>query len=343
MADYGVDSPTNERLITAYFEDRTSADRAIERLVALGVPQSSVRLTSGSETSGTTSYADTSSREHHKGFWESLADLFLPDEDRYTYAEGLRRGGYVVSARVNQGYYDRALDILDDDGSIDIEERSRNWRSEGWSGYEGRDESYGSNAGSTGYSGASPAGYAATNSNYAGFGERGTSVPSETNSNYNGSRGSSDETTRRDLSGGTGGVFGERTYDERDESIPVAEERLRIGKRDVENGRVRVRSYVIEEPVSEQVSLRQERVDVERRPVDRAATPADDLFHERSIELEERGQEAVVSKEARVTEEVRLRKEAEERTEQVSDTVRRTEVEIEDERSRNRDDLLRRG
>ena len=46
----------------------------------------------------------------------------------------------------------------------------------------------------------------------------------------------------------------------------------------------------------------------------------------------EQAEEAVVSKEARVTEEITLRKEAEERTETVSDTVRHTEVEVEDER-----------
>ena len=49
--------------------------------------------------------------------------------------------------------------------------------------------------------------------------------------------------------------------------------------------------------------------------------------------MEERGEEAVVSKETRVTEELVIRKDVEERTETVSDTVRRTEVEVEDERN----------
>lgn len=48
--------------------------------------------------------------------------------------------------------------------------------------------------------------------------------------------------------------------------------------------------------------------------------------------LSDRGEEAMVSKEARVREELVVRKETEERTETVSDTVRQTEVEIEDER-----------
>jgi uncharacterized protein (TIGR02271 family) len=120
--------------------------------------------------------------------------------------------------------------------------------------------------------------------------------------------------------------------DRGEEVIPVAEERLRVGKRDVSHGRVRVRSYVVETPVEEQVTLREERVAVERRPADRALGDAERAFQERTIEAEERGEEAVVSKQARVTEEVVVRKEAEQRTETVSDTVRQTEVEVEDER-----------
>jgi len=103
----------------------------------------------------------------------------------------------------------------------------------------------------------------------------------------------------------------------------------------VSHGRVRIRSYVVERPVNEQVNLREEHVEVERRPVSgttQAGTIGGDPFQERTIEVEERGEEAVVSKEARVVEEVVVRKEAEQRTETISDTVRRTEVDVEDER-----------
>jgi uncharacterized protein (TIGR02271 family) len=87
--------------------------------------------------------------------------------------------------------------------------------------------------------------------------------------------------------------------------------------------------------VEERVALREEHVNVERRPVDRpVAAGDDDAFRERTVEATESAEEAVVSKEARVTEEVVVRKQAEERTETVSDTVRRTEVEVEDERGR---------
>ena len=115
--------------------------------------------------------------------------------------------------------------------------------------------------------------------------------------------------------------------------IPIVEETLRIGKREVEHGRVRIRSYVVETPVSEEVTLREEHVDVSRRAVDRPLTDADDAFRERVIEAIEHAEEAVVSKDARVREEVVIRKDADQRTETVQDSVRRTEVEVEDDRT----------
>ncbi|MEZ0167408.1 YsnF/AvaK domain-containing protein [Microvirga sp. TS319] len=124
---------------------------------------------------------------------------------------------------------------------------------------------------------------------------------------------------------------------EREEVIPVAEEDLNVGKREVGRGRVRIVSHIVERPAQEQVTLREEQVNVERRPVEgttrSGAMSNDDLFRERSIEMEERAEEAVVSKEARVTEEVAVRKDVDTRTETISDTVRKTEVEIEDERN----------
>ena len=119
---------------------------------------------------------------------------------------------------------------------------------------------------------------------------------------------------------------------ESDEVVQAAEEQLVVGKREVGRGSVRVRSYVTERPVEEQVELRQERVTVERRPVDRAVQAGDAAFQERTIEAVERGEEAVVSKTARVTEEIGIRKDVERETETVRDTVRKQEIEVEDDR-----------
>jgi uncharacterized protein (TIGR02271 family) len=119
---------------------------------------------------------------------------------------------------------------------------------------------------------------------------------------------------------------------EKDEAIPVYEEQLRVGKRDVNHGRVRVRSYVVEKPVSEQVNLRNENVQVERKPVDRPVGAADAVFQDRVIEAEEHAEEAIVGKKARVKEEITLKKDADQRTQTVSDTVRQTKVDVEDQR-----------
>ena len=114
-----------------------------------------------------------------------------------------------------------------------------------------------------------------------------------------------------------------------DDTIKVMEERLVVGKRAVNNGGARVRSYVVETPVEEQVALHSETVHVERRPVTDGRVVTDADFRERSIEMTERHEEAVVGKEARVVEEIALRKEASDRVETVRDTVRSTKVVVE--------------
>ncbi len=114
-------------------------------------------------------------------------------------------------------------------------------------------------------------------------------------------------------------------------TFEVAEERLQIGKREVQRGGVRVRSVVTETPVEEQVTLRDETIRVDRHPVDRAVETSDtNVFNEQTVELTETGEEAVVAKETRVVEEITVGKEVGQRTETVSDTVRRVDVDIEE-------------
>jgi uncharacterized protein (TIGR02271 family) len=266
---YGSSQSATEgnRTVSAFFDTRADAERATSRLRGKGIADSSIHLTEGAPTQQHTDATRTDAYEE-KGFFESIGDFFFPEEDRHTYAEGLSRGGFLLTVRgLPAGMYDTALDILDDEGAVDVDERAAAWRSEGWAGYQG-----------SGY-------------------------------------------TAEDAGRNVG-----------DETVPVVEERLRVGKRDTSHGRVRVRSYVHETPVSEEIELRDERVSVERRPVDRPAKAGEDAFRNRSIEAEEHAEEAVVSKEARVTEEVGLHKEAGRHRETVSDTVRHTEVEIDDDR-----------
>ena len=113
--------------------------------------------------------------------------------------------------------------------------------------------------------------------------------------------------------------------------IPIVQESLVVGKREVDRGGVRIRSYVTETPVHEQVRLRNERITIQRRVVDQPLSAVDaEAFRERTIALTAMGEEAVVSKTARVVEEVVIGKTAEEHVQQIDDTVRRTDVEIVD-------------
>ena len=135
--------------------------------------------------------------------------------------------------------------------------------------------------------------------------------------------------------GAAAGVATGAELNEGQEAIPVAEERLTVGKREVDRGTTHVRSYVREQPVEERVMLRDEEVHVERRAVGETLTgaEADAAFQERSIDVTEHDEEAVVSKEAVVTEEVVVSKDVETREEVVRDTVRKTEVEVDKDRA----------
>jgi len=286
------------KTVTCLYQDQQKASEIVSRLEQAGLSR------------GDISFYSTPS----DNLIDDLENDGVPRSDAHAYAEGVRRGGSLVAVECDDDEVDRVIDILDDDGVLDLDEQQTSWRSEGWQGYDA------STSGTTGGLGAAAAGLAGSLTGASGRTRTDVDAGSDIT-------GSADITRARTDVTATGN---------RDEVIPIAEEELHVGKREVGHGRVRIRSRVIERPVSEQVTLREERVDVERRPVSgeyREGAVGGDPFQERTIEVEERGEEAVVSKEARVVEEVVVRKEAETRTETISDTVRKTEVDVEDERN----------
>ncbi len=196
----------------------------------------------------------------------------VPEEDAKYYAEGVRRGGTLVTVRTeNEDMADRAVAIMRDHGAVNIDERAQEWRASGWS----------------------------------------DSAPSTSSA------------TSQQSSG--------MQAQESEQVVPVVKEELQVGKREVETGGVRVYSHVIETPVEETIRLREEQVEVERRPVDRPLSQEADTaaFQEQTIELRETAEEPVVAKRGRVVEEVVIGKESTEREETIRDTVRETEVEVE--------------
>lgn len=270
---------TDRRQITAFFDSRAEAEAARQRIEALGIDSYDVEIVEGAQDASTTTTHDD------RGFMDKLSDFFMGEDDRHAYSEGLRRGGTLLTVMTTGSNRDRIVDILDDEGTVDMNAREETWRDDGWSGYEAAATtpavgSPGMAEASTPFGGASPEG----------------------------------------------------------DTIDVVREDVRIGKREVDHGRVRVRTYVVEDDVSEDVTLRDEHVEVHRTPVDRAA--GTDAFRDQTIEAEEHTEEVVVSKEARVVEEIRLDKTSDSHTETVHETERHTEVEIDDER---RDGLSRDG
>jgi uncharacterized protein (TIGR02271 family) len=123
---------------------------------------------------------------------------------------------------------------------------------------------------------------------------------------------------------------GTMARDDAAQTLQSVEEELKVGKRTVERGRVRVHRTATERPVEQQVTLRDETVSIDRRRVDRPATEAEmqSAFKDEDIEIRETSEEPVVSKSARVVEEVTIGKTSSERTETVRDTVRSTQVDV---------------
>lgn len=113
-----------------------------------------------------------------------------------------------------------------------------------------------------------------------------------------------------------------------EEVIALSEEQIAVGKHLVNRGTTRVRRFVVETPVEEQVRLHSERVSIERRPVTAGAQVPDSAFKDRVIEVAETDEEAVVGKTTHVAEEVVVRKDVTDRVETIHDTVRREDVEV---------------
>ncbi|HEY6308940.1 MAG TPA: YsnF/AvaK domain-containing protein [Candidatus Angelobacter sp.] len=115
----------------------------------------------------------------------------------------------------------------------------------------------------------------------------------------------------------------------KEEVLRLAEEQLDVGKRQVETGRARIRRFVIEKPVESQVTLHEEHAEMVRRAVSDPSLIRDVDWADKTIEITETAEQAVVSKTARVAEEVVIRREGSDHVETVRDKVRRQQVELE--------------
>lgn len=275
------------------FDDRTAAQRAVDRLVQAGIDRQDVHLEQRDPSLESGAQPQRQSGHGSSGIGGFFSSLFGSEDQAntghaHTYDEAVRRGSTVVVVDAdNEQQADQACEILHELGAVDVDERSQQWRSEGWTG-----------GAATGA--AIPTG---------GMGQQ-TSMRTAGQDTDRLARGGSTEA-------GKEGV------------LDVVEEQLKVGKRSLDRGGVRVVQRVSQKPVRELLRLREEHAVVERRPVDREATGADLAnFRESTLEVRETAEEPVVSKTARVVEEVRVGKEVREREETIEDTVRRKDVDV---------------
>jgi uncharacterized protein (TIGR02271 family) len=111
--------------------------------------------------------------------------------------------------------------------------------------------------------------------------------------------------------------------------IRLAEEQLNVGKRLVQEGTTRIRRFVTEKPVEASITLHEEHAQVLRKAISDPNYIADVDWTDKTIEVIESAEQAVVSKTARVVEEVVVRKEGTDHVETVRDKVRRQQVDVE--------------
>jgi len=236
------------------------------------------------------------------GILGGLTGLGVPEHEAGYYAEGIRRGGTLVTVHADDARANEATNILNRHNPVDMDTRAEYYKSTGFTKYDEKLPAY------------TPSQIEEERTRYSSFSAPTASVGSTSTANT-----AMTETNRTVNTGET-------------VSVPIVEEHLAVGKRAVESGGARIHTRIVETPVTESVTLREEHVTVDRHAVNRAATAADlnNAFQETNIELRERSEVPVVAKEARIVEEVTIGKTATERTETVSDTVRRTDVDVEE-------------
>jgi hypothetical protein len=165
------------------FDSRSEAEAAKSRLTQSNIDADNVKIIDQSSSASSGGSGNMQGTSHGQGLWASVKEAFMSDDDRQGYEEGIRRGGYLLCAQVDESRADQAIQLLEESDSIDFDQRQEQWRSEGWSGSTGRRE-------------------------------MGIDRTQQT----------------------SGAVEEER--------IPIVEEQLRVGKREVARGGARVRSYM---------------------------------------------------------------------------------------------------
>jgi uncharacterized protein (TIGR02271 family) len=339
-----------QHTLIAVFDNHNDAVSAKNELLSSGFSSADVRLSHGDETAPGGSMAGSSDTtatdaDNEPGIGTSIknffSDIFGTDNHEHTskYSTAVEHGNHVLTVNTDsEPEVERAADIVERFGPIDIDEQSEKWAASG--------AASGAMMGSAGSMSGGQSMSLQSDGDRLPLNQQSLNDPNPMGTTYQEPLGSRDELSTGSYGSGSGNLQGSSQTgssltgsmqrdtamagDTSTAAIPVVQEQLKVGKREVQRGGVRVFSRIVETPVNESIGLREERVNVERRPVNEPISSVDTAaFKEQSIEVRETAEEAVVEKSARVVEEVLVNKEVTQREQQISDTVRHTEVEVE--------------
>ena len=241
------------------------------------------------------------------GLLGSLTGAGISEADAHTYQEGVNSGGTLVTVRVDEGQAAHVEQVMG---------MSTGYAGTATTGVTGT-------TGTAGMMGDTTAARDMDTRAGTGVGTgMGTGMGTTRTGAMDTGAGMTDAATRTPTTSMGTGATGD--------TIKVMKEDMTVGKREHDAGGVRITSHVVETPVQEQVTLHEERVSIERRPVNERVAGTGDAFADKTIEARATSEEAVVGKEARVVEEIGIKKEVADRTETVRDTVRETKVDVQD-------------
>jgi uncharacterized protein (TIGR02271 family) len=364
-----------QHTLIAVFDNHNDAVSAKNELLSSGFASADVRLSHGDETAPGGSMADSSATtstdaDNEPGIGTSIknffSDIFGSDNHEHTskYSTAVEHGNHVLTVNTDsEPEVERAADIVERFGPIDIDEQSEKWT--------GGAAASGAMMGSAGSMSGGQSMSLQSEGDGLPLNQQSLNDPNPMGTTYQEPLGARDELSTGSYGSGSGNLQNQSltgapaagsplagsslegsaastgnlqgssltgsmqrdtgmARDTGSAAIPVVQEQLKVGKREVQRGGVRVFSRVVETPVNETIGLREEHVNVERRPVNEPISAVDSsAFKEQTIEMRETAEEAVVEKSARVVEEVMINKEVTQREQQINDTVRHTEVEVE--------------
>ena len=339
--------------VVGIFKDADKARRAVDQLINSGFSESSVDVSTNRKSISMADHGhdtdyyprdekdinryddtdrariterDRDTDEHESGIVRFFKNLFGNDDESDRYAKVAKNNSVVTVYAQDETEAKRAAEMLDDYGAIDVDEEYKNYSDSDYT--------------NTAYTGTAAGGWGTDTQRGTANVEAGMNPGvgmEDADSNVSVPRSSRDDMDRPNINEEYRGTDRGNLANNEGRTIPIIEENLQVGKREIERGGVRIRSRIVETPVEETIRLREERVRVERNPADRDAHPSDiDSFEEGTVELRERAEVPVVSKEARVVEEISLDRDVDHREETIRDTVRHTEVDVEEIKDRDR-------